>query len=61
MHPKFTMAAYQHVLDVSAETDVHLTELLGCAPSDAFAVLTGRSIDRHIPNERMSARAAQNR
>jgi integrase len=40
--PKFTMAVYQHVLDVSADTDKHLGELLGCEPDEAFVILSGR-------------------
>jgi Phage integrase family len=41
--PKFTMAVFQHVLDVSADTDKHLTDLLGCNPDEAFVILSGRS------------------
>lgn len=40
--PKFTMAVYQHVLDVSADTNAALTELLGCSPDEAFVILSGR-------------------
>lgn len=40
--PKFTMAVYQHVLDVSADTDAALNELLGCAPDEAFVIFSGR-------------------
>jgi integrase len=39
---KFTMSVYQHVLDVSAESDRQLSQLLGCSPDEAYVILSGR-------------------
>ena len=49
--PKFTMAVYQQVLDVSADTERDLEQLLGCTPEDAFRCLEcgcERSAGRHV-------------
>jgi hypothetical protein len=42
--PSLTMAVYQQVLDVSADTDKQLERLLGCTPDEAFSALAGRGV-----------------